>query len=127
MPTYEYACKACGTHVEVVQSFTDEPLTVCDSCGGELRKVIHPAGILFKGSGFYSTDRRAAMPQTRSRNSDKGDKTDKADKSDKSNGDSSSKSDSSKEAAKGDASKSEPAKNGSGTKSTSAKKTEKSA
>ncbi|HXF73953.1 MAG TPA: FmdB family zinc ribbon protein [Actinomycetota bacterium] len=58
MPTYEYACVDCGQHVEVVQSFGDDPLAVCGACGGRLRKVFHPAGILFKGSGFYSTDNR---------------------------------------------------------------------
>jgi putative FmdB family regulatory protein len=59
MPTYEYACQSCGTHVEVYQRFNEEPLTECGVCGGPLRKVFHPAGILFKGSGFYSTDSRA--------------------------------------------------------------------
>lgn len=58
MPTYEYACTSCGHHLEVVQSFTDEPLTECERCGGELRRVFHPVGVLFKGSGFYSTDSR---------------------------------------------------------------------
>jgi putative FmdB family regulatory protein len=58
VPTYEYACRDCGTHVEVYQRFSEESLTVCGVCGGELRKVFHPAGILFKGSGFYSTDHR---------------------------------------------------------------------
>lgn len=58
MPTYEYACTTCGTHVEVYQRFSDDPLTVCGVCGGTLRKVFHPAGILFKGSGFYATDSR---------------------------------------------------------------------
>jgi putative FmdB family regulatory protein len=58
MPTYEYACVECGQHLEVVQSFGDDPLAVCGACGGRLRKVFHPAGILFKGSGFYSTDSR---------------------------------------------------------------------
>src|SRR2546428_6075058 len=60
MPTYEYACLSCGHHVEVYQRFSDEPLTVCGVCGGPLRKVFFPAGILFKGSGFYSTDNRSA-------------------------------------------------------------------
>jgi putative FmdB family regulatory protein len=60
VPTYEYACSSCGTHVEVVQRFSDEPLTECGVCGGPLRKVFHPAGILFKGSGFYATDSRAS-------------------------------------------------------------------
>ncbi|MGC9154119.1 MAG: FmdB family zinc ribbon protein [Ferrimicrobium sp.] len=60
MPTYEYVCKQCGKHVEVVQSFYDDPLTVCDACGGELRKVFGNIGIVFKGSGFYKTDSRGS-------------------------------------------------------------------
>ena len=60
MPTYEYACKSCGEHVEVVQSFRDEPLTECPACGGDLRKVFGSVGIVLKGSGFYRTDSRAA-------------------------------------------------------------------
>ncbi len=59
MPTYEYACGSCGTHIEVFQRFSDESLTECPTCGGPLRKVFHPAGILFKGSGFYRTDSRS--------------------------------------------------------------------
>jgi putative FmdB family regulatory protein len=64
MPTYEYACVACGTHVEVYQKFSDEPLSECGVCGGRLRKVFHPAGILFKGSGFYATDSRAGRSKS---------------------------------------------------------------
>jgi putative FmdB family regulatory protein len=60
MPTYEYSCKTCGEHVEVVQSFKDEPLTECPACGGPLRKVFGNIGIAFKGSGFYKTDSRKA-------------------------------------------------------------------
>jgi putative FmdB family regulatory protein len=60
MPTYEYACRDCGHHVEVVQAIADPPLTTCAVCGGPLRKVFHPAGIVFKGSGFYATDSRKA-------------------------------------------------------------------
>jgi putative FmdB family regulatory protein len=60
MPTYEYACQSCGSHIEVFQRFSEEPLRECGVCGGPLRKVFHPAGILFKGSGFYATDSRAA-------------------------------------------------------------------
>ena len=60
MPTYEYACKTCGEHLEVVQSFKDDALTVCPACGGELRKVFGSIGIAFKGSGFYRTDSRPA-------------------------------------------------------------------
>lgn len=58
MPTYQYACTSCGEQLEAVQRFTDEPLTVCPACGGGLRKVFSPVGIVFKGSGFYRTDSR---------------------------------------------------------------------
>ncbi len=60
MPNYEYACRSCAEHLEVVQSFKDEPLTVCGACGGPLRKVFSPIGIAFKGSGFYRNDSRSA-------------------------------------------------------------------
>ena len=60
MPTYEYACTACGHRLEAVQSFSDEPLTSCPECGGALRKVYGAVGIVLKGSGFYKTDSRAA-------------------------------------------------------------------
>ncbi len=59
MPTYEYRCKECGDQTEVVQSFTDDPLTTCEKCGGPLRKVFGSIGVTFKGSGFYRTDSRA--------------------------------------------------------------------
>ncbi len=59
MPTYQYACTECGERSEVVQKFSDDPLTVCTVCGGRLRKVFSPVGIVFKGSGFYRTDSRA--------------------------------------------------------------------
>jgi len=58
VPTYQYTCTECGEPVEAVQKFTDEPLTVCSACGGRLRKVFSPVGIVFKGSGFYRTDSR---------------------------------------------------------------------
>jgi putative FmdB family regulatory protein len=56
MPTYEYVCKSCGHRFETWQSMTDDPLTICPVCGGELRKVFAPPAITFKGSGFYATD-----------------------------------------------------------------------
>ena len=59
MPTYEYACTSCGNRFEVFRRIEDEPLKVCEACGGALRKVFHPAGIVFKGSGFYATDSRS--------------------------------------------------------------------
>ena len=58
MPTYQYTCTECAEPVEAVQKFTDDPLTVHDDCGGRLRKVFSPVGIVFKGSGFYRTDSR---------------------------------------------------------------------
>lgn len=59
MPTYEYVCRACGHHLEVVQKFSDAPLDTCERCHGELRKKFSAAGIIFKGSGYYVTDTRA--------------------------------------------------------------------
>jgi putative FmdB family regulatory protein len=58
VPTYQYTCTECGEPVEAVQKFTDVPLTVCAACGGRLRKVFSPVGIVFKGSGFYRNDSR---------------------------------------------------------------------
>ena len=63
MPTYTYACTECGHEFDIRQSFTDDPLTDCPECAngaGRLRKVIHPVGIAFKGSGFYKTDSRSS-------------------------------------------------------------------
>jgi putative FmdB family regulatory protein len=71
MPTYEYRCAKCGEHLEVVQSFKDAPLTECPSCGGELRKVYSPVGIVLKGSGFYKTDSRSGWKKLPSRYKDK--------------------------------------------------------
>jgi putative FmdB family regulatory protein len=58
VPTYQYACTACGHQLEAVQSFYDEPLTECPACEGRLRKLFSSVGIVFKGSGFYRTDSR---------------------------------------------------------------------
>jgi putative FmdB family regulatory protein len=66
MPTYEYACRDCGSHLEVVQAFSDDPLTECPHCGGALRKVFGSIGITFKGSGFYKTDSRSGSAAARS-------------------------------------------------------------
>jgi len=59
VPTYQYSCTECGERIEAVQKFTDEPLQVCSACGGKLRKVFSPVGIVFKGSGFYRNDSRS--------------------------------------------------------------------
>jgi putative FmdB family regulatory protein len=58
VPTYQYTCTECAEPVEAVQKFTDAPLSECAACGGRLRKVFSPVGIVFKGSGFYRTDSR---------------------------------------------------------------------
>ena len=60
MPTYQYACTACGHRFEAVQSFSDASLTDCPECAGRLRKVFSSVGIVFKGSGFYRTDSRSS-------------------------------------------------------------------
>jgi putative FmdB family regulatory protein len=97
VPTYQYTCTDCGEPVEAVQKFTDDPLTVCAACGGRLRKVFSPVGIVFKGSGFYRTDSRNGPVSAPGVDRDKKDKSsseskstadsngsaDKADKADK--------------------------------------------
>lgn len=60
MPTYSYACTNCDNRFDIVQSFTEDSLTLCDDCGGKLRKLFSAVGIVFKGSGFYRTDSRSA-------------------------------------------------------------------
>lgn len=94
MPTYEYACRDCGNHMEVVQSFRDAPLTTCSNCNGALRKVFSAAGIIFKGSGYYVTDTRKKAEDSSSAETTGGkdapqkggssssDKSDKGDKGD---------------------------------------------
>jgi putative FmdB family regulatory protein len=85
VPVYEYACTECGEELEVRQSFTDAALTVCPVCSGRLRKVLSPVGVVFKGSGFYRTDSRAAESGSNGKSSDagadgSGDKQGKSDK-----------------------------------------------
>ena len=91
MPTYEYACTECGERTEVVQSFSDPPPTICAVCGGALRKVFSPVGIVFKGSGFYRTDSRGKPAKTDGGGGDKSKKP--ADSSSTSSGSSKSSSD----------------------------------
>ncbi|MEI6855425.1 MAG: FmdB family zinc ribbon protein [Acidimicrobiaceae bacterium] len=64
MPTYEYECQNCNQRVEAVQKFSDAPLTTCEHCGGDLKKVFSAVGIVFKGSGFYKNDSRGASSST---------------------------------------------------------------
>jgi putative FmdB family regulatory protein len=59
MPTYSYRCTECGEAFDIQQAFTDDTLTVCPNCGGQLRKLFNTVGVTFNGSGFYRTDSRA--------------------------------------------------------------------
>jgi putative FmdB family regulatory protein len=106
VPTYQYTCTECGEPLEVVQKFTDAALTVCAACGGKLRKVFSPVGIVFKGSGFYRTDSRNGSGATAPAAKDK----------EKASGESSSTSHSSSSNGSGDkapAKKAEPVKSSS--------------
>lgn len=88
MPTYEYVCKDCGETLEVFQSFSDKPLKKHKVCGGQLQKVFHARGIVFKGNGFYATDSKPS-PSSNEKTSDsssdsKPKKSEKSEKSEKS-------------------------------------------
>jgi putative FmdB family regulatory protein len=88
MPTYQYLCRDCDHEFEAVQSMRDDPLTVCPSCGGALRKVFAPPAISFKGSGFYATDHGKRKPAERSSGDKAEKKTDKESKPEKTSTDS---------------------------------------
>ena len=66
MPIYEYACNQCGHRFDVKQSWSDDALTDCPECTGHIRRVLHPAGVIFKGSGWYITDSRKSSSATQS-------------------------------------------------------------
>ena len=72
MPTYDYRCAKCGEDLEVFQTFAEKPLTKHAGCGGKLSKVLSPAGIVLKGSGFYKTDNRSSTKRGGSKESDGG-------------------------------------------------------
>jgi len=60
VPIYGYRCTSCGHEFEIQQKMSDEPLKVCPRCQGKLQKMLYPTGVIFKGSGFYSTDYKSA-------------------------------------------------------------------
>ena len=64
MPIYVYECDACGLRFERLQRMADDPLTDCPKCGGHVRRIIQPVGIIFRGSGFYVTDNRQVSSPT---------------------------------------------------------------
>ncbi|HUH71321.1 MAG TPA: FmdB family zinc ribbon protein [Mycobacterium sp.] len=66
MPTYSYECTECGNRFDIVQTFTDDPLTTCKQCSGRLRKLFNSVGVVFKGSGFYRTDSRESAKKSTS-------------------------------------------------------------
>ena len=70
MPTYEYLCQTCSHRFETWQKMTDEPLTTCPECGSQIRRVLFPTGIVFKGSGFYKTDHNGSNGSSVATNSD---------------------------------------------------------
>jgi putative FmdB family regulatory protein len=70
VPTYQYQCNACEHAFEVVQSFTDAPISVCPECGKDVRKIYSNVGIVFKGSGFYKTDSASSKTESKSSSSD---------------------------------------------------------
>jgi putative FmdB family regulatory protein len=82
MPTYQYRCTSCDRELEVVQKFTDDALTDCPECDGNLRKVFNAVGVVFKGSGFYATDNRSKGKAGAAKSGDKPEKSsEKAEKS----------------------------------------------
>ena len=117
MPTYEYRCKDCGDELEVVQSFTDDPLDTCPSCGGDLRKKFAAPGISFRGSGFYKTDSRGSSSSTTAAGSSDGSE------SKSSNGSSDSSSGGTKESSTSKPSDASSGSSGSAGSSTSGSKT----
>jgi putative FmdB family regulatory protein len=81
MPIYEYACTACGERTEARQGFDDPPLETCPICGGKLRKLYSPVGIVFKGSGFYATEGRRSAGKGSEKKDEKKSTTSSSDKS----------------------------------------------
>ncbi len=101
MPTYEYLCRDCGHTFDVVQAMSDQTLTVCPACGGELRKVFAAPAISFKGSGFYATDHGKKSKTTSEKTGEKtGEKTAASTDSSNSKGEKKDKKESSKPADK---------------------------
>lgn len=80
MPIYEYKCQECGEHIEKMQKISEEPLRVCEACGGKLEKQWSRSGFQFKGQGWYVTDYAGKKGSS----SDKPEKSGKSEKSEKS-------------------------------------------
>ncbi|TET53370.1 MAG: hypothetical protein E3J54_04365 [Actinobacteria bacterium] len=84
MPTYEYKCKSCKDSFEEFQKVNDKALSKCPQCGGELARVFHPVGVIYKGSGFYTTDYKNKHKKPKEKVKEAAKKTDtKSDKKEK--------------------------------------------
>ena len=77
MPTYGYKCKSCGHEFEILQKMSDPPLKTCPKCSGELQKKIYAAGVIYKGSGYYSTDYKGSKSTDSSSSNGSGSGSDK--------------------------------------------------
>ena len=90
MPLYEYQCDDCGVRFERRQTITADPLKTCPECGGEVHRLIHPVGVIFKGKGFYVTDNRSkaksstAVPKNKGESKKASGKSEKTESSSKS-------------------------------------------
>lgn len=69
MPIYEYQCTSCNERHEIIQRISEEPLTHCPKCGGDMKKLISSPAIQFKGSGFYKTDYASSSSSSKSSSS----------------------------------------------------------
>ena len=113
MPLYEYRCRNCNHQFEIQQSFSDDALTECPECSGDLRKVFNPVGISFKGSGFYKNDSR---PGTSRSSSGSGSSSGSSDSNSSSSSSSDSKSEGSGSSGAGGSKETASSSAGSGTK-----------
>src|SRR5262245_29468054 len=82
MPTYSYRCSACANEFDQFQRFSDDPLTDCPACGGSVKRVIQPVGVVFKGSGWYVTDSRPKDPEPSGSSSSNSNKSSTSDSKD---------------------------------------------
>ena len=73
MPLYEYQCQQCGVRSEALQKLADPPLTTCEACGGELKRLLSAPAVQFKGAGWYVTDYARKSGAGSSKGESKGD------------------------------------------------------
>jgi len=105
MPIYGYRCRSCGNELEVLQKMSDPPLKTCPKCSGELTKILYPVGVIYKGSGYYSTDYKSSKAASKAASN--GAKSDSSDGSGESKPATESKSESKSESKTSDSSSSE--------------------